>query len=61
LLQPLRDGIAVHRAQRDNFQDQQIQRALRKIDTRTSSFYTSYLKSGRVHSNPNFTLSKAGL
>ena len=45
LLQALRDGIAVHRAKRDNFQDQQVQGALGQIGFRvhcdTSYFYLS--------------------
>src|SRR6185437_5447915 len=43
LLQPLRDGIAMNRTQRNNFQNEQVQRALGKIrlggHEHTSSFY----------------------
>ena len=40
LLQPLRDGITMHRLNGDDFQDEQVQRTLREIGFRREIGYS---------------------
>src|SRR5215471_14159940 len=57
LLQPPRDGVAVDRTERDDFQDQHVERALQDVGFRgvghhTKTLYTSICRTSRCRPPP---------